>query len=186
MSISLKLELVKPIPISNLLSEIGEALRAILGLKFDPVITAEVVSTKETAALQSFQIEAGAEDVKIGIAGEPETVTVYPFTVPVSPYAAPPYTEPIPLESIKDKLLVGIYPETCGTPLELALAAAIAVSFSKHLESEIVDSIPFYTEGLYHTADNFLSHVKVDHQFDDYRVAAQRFYDRLPKALGQS
>lgn len=186
MSVSLKLELVKPVPISALLPEISGALRTILGLTSDPVLTVEVVSDKEAVSPQSFQIESGAEDVKIGIAGEPEAVTVYPFTIQVSPYAVPPYTEPIPLKSIKDKLLVGLYPESCRTPLELALAAAIAVSFSKYLGSEIVDPIPFYTEGVYHTADNFLSHIKVDRQFDDYRVAAQRFYDRLPKARGQS
>ena len=186
MSISLKLELVKPIPVTALLSEISGALRTILGLVFDPVISAEVVSTPGAMPAQSFQIKLGAEDVKIKIAGEPEAVTVYPFTVPVSSYAVPPYTEPITLESIRDKLLVGLFSETCRTPLELALVASIAVSFSKYLESEIVDPIPFYTEGLYHTADGFLNTIKVDRQFDSYRLAAQRFYDRLPKARGQS
>jgi hypothetical protein len=183
MSVSLKLELVKPLDVGSLLPEIGSILMVMLGLTFDPVIRAETMAGQAIIPLQVPDIKSEAGDIKIKIVGEPETVTVYPFSVPFSPYAGPPYTEPIPLESIIDKIMVGIYPETCRTPLELALAAAIAVSFGRYLESEIVDPIPFFTRDLYPQADSFLSQIKVSRQFDDYRLAAQEFYDNLPKAM---
>jgi hypothetical protein len=182
MSVSLKLELVKPIDVGSLMPEIGSILKALLGLTFDPVIRTETMAGQETISLQTPHIESGTGDIRINIVGEPEAVTVYPFTVPFSPYAGPPYTEPIPPESIIDKLMIGIYPDTCRTPLELALAAAIAVAFGRHLGSEVVDPIPFFTKDLFHPANSFFSQVKVDRQFDNYRTAAQEFYDNLPKA----
>lgn len=166
MSIALDLKLTKSIPINRVLPEAGKALQVMLGLTFTPIMTAEMV-TDGKALSNADVIEPSSGVIAIRIVNEPEVATVHPFT----------------LDFPDEKTYVAVSLQTWRTPLEAALVAAVAIAFGRYLRGEINDSASFYSAVLSQSATELMERLKLNKSFDDQRLAAQEFYDSLPKAM---
>jgi hypothetical protein len=170
--VSLNLKLVKPLAISTLIAETSSALQEILRLSFTPIIVAEEYVNQKRIPLRSEEVRSDSGMLFLEILNEPEVVSIVTFEV----------EHPL-LSDEEQGAFIGISANTWRTPLEDALAAAVAVAFARKLGTVIEDNACVYSPVLSQSAESFIDAVKVKEPFDDYRVAAQRFYEALPQAL---
>lgn len=168
MSIALVLELTNSIPINQVLPIVSNALRGILSLTFTPVVVAEKISSGE-AVLDTDLIEPSSEMIAFKIVNEPEVATTHAYI----------------LDYPEEKTHVAVSLQRWRTPLESALVAAVAIAFGEFLKEEIYDSASFYSTVPSQSATELLERLKLNKNFDDYRFAAQEFYNSLPKAMAR-
>jgi hypothetical protein len=169
MSISLTLKLVTPLPIGAMLPKIGVALQEVLRLSETPLIIAEGYVNRIRSPLRSDTLSLGSGTIFFEIINEPEiaSVVVYEIQHPL-------------LSNEEQGVFTSVHVSSFRTPLEYALVAAVAASFSRELDTPVIDNRPFFTEVLSQSADSFVEAIKVKDVFEDYRLAAQAFYSLLP------
>ena len=173
MSISLTVKLVKPIVISAVLPKIGAALREVLGLSFTPTIVAEEYVSRARVPLRSDTISLESGMIFFEVANEPEIASVVTYQ-----------TEHPLLSSEEQGVFTGVEVGSQRSPLEYALAAAVAAAFGRESGAPVDDYVPFFSEALSQSPDSFINAIRVGGAFDDYRVAAQTFYESLPRNVG--
>lgn len=169
--LSLTLKLQRPLLIQPLLVEIGTALQEILGLTFIPVIVAEEYLNWTRIPLQSDELRLDSNMIFFEISNESEIVSVNTYAI----------KEPL-LSDEEQGIFVSIAAEIRRTPLEVALAASVAVTFGRELGNPIQDLATFYTPVLSQSGESFINAIKVREPFDDYHLAAKTFYDALLRA----
>lgn len=170
MSVDLSIKLVAPVSIQDSLSKIGEGLRDVLGLSGSPVIGAESYVNGVRHSLTQTMIAPEGSASLFRIEREPELVNVGTYFV----------EQPL-LASDEQGSHIYVNVGSERSPLEYALAAAIAATFARELGTPVIDNTPFYTEVMSQSAETFISRIRVTGEFCDYRAAAKVFYERLPK-----
>ncbi|MDT4966684.1 MAG: hypothetical protein QOJ64_1421 [Acidobacteriota bacterium] len=165
MSISLAVKVTKPILISRLLTNTGEVLAEILGLSFTPSLEANEYVNQEWVTATSEDLTADSNFIGIKIAGEPETAPMF-----VSNHD---WTHAGEVGRGEFAIV-----DVGGgrTPLDFAIAAAVAAAIGRAHRSEIEDYLPYFTPLLEQSADDFVAAIKVRDKFDDYRQAASVFH----------
>jgi hypothetical protein len=158
MSTLIYVEQARPIQIDVLLSESSKAIRSILGLSFDPELSAKFRWKTERPMPETYWLDQGFEDISIQLQGESADVTVS--------------------ESAADAAVV-VSPNMWRTVLEYALAAAVAIALAKYSGGEISDSASAYTKVYRQMADKFTQSIKVEGTYDNIKDAAQAFAVRL-------
>jgi hypothetical protein len=166
MSIAIDLELKNNIPIGPVLPEVGKALQEILALTYIPVIIAEF-SVKNEPLIDSYLIEPSSELIAVKIENEPEIATIITYTMDY------------PIEESRVAVSFCSY----RTPLEVALVAAVAIALGRFLKEDIYDSSLFYQTVLNQSAARLAENLRLEGSFDDYKLAAQELYNKLPKAM---
>jgi len=136
MSISIRVEKVIPIEVGLILPKVSEIVRFILGLTFNPALTAVELSEPERVLLDSYCIEPAIDDV-IGIKSVEDQAIVS-----------------VSLYKIKQYAYVSPYERR--TEFAYALAAAVAVALARHSSSVITDSALAYTEEFSQSPDEFV------------------------------
>lgn len=168
--LSLVLKQKRPLIIGETLrEEIGGALQEMLGLVSRPTIVSKEYVKGAHVPTESYELSPISNRILIEIVGQPESATVTTYEV----------DEPS-LPDDEQGAFVSVSPATMRTPLEAALAASVALVFGRELGSEIGDPPTFYTSRLNQSPDSFIKAVKISGTFDDYRVAADEFYGKLP------
>lgn len=173
MSIDLNLKLTRPVEIDPLLPQISTFLRVILGQVNIPNISAvgydhdnEVFVPLKSRVID---LSSGESLFKIDIDDEPEIVGVGVVQI-----------EHPQLSDEEQGLFVYVNSGSQRTPLEFALMAAVAAAISYHLDTPVIDDRPFFTDIESQSANEFVDTIKVKGLFEDYRIAAQCFYESLP------
>lgn len=174
MSIDLNLKLTRPVEIDPLLPQISTFLRVILGQANIPNISAVGYDhdNEMFVPLKSRVIDLSSDTIffKIDIDDEPEIANVGVVQI-----------EHPQLSDEEQGLLVYVNSGSQRTPLEFALVAAVAAAIGYHLDTPVIDDMPFFTTGIDgQSANEFVNAIKVKGIFDDYRTAAQSFYESLP------
>lgn len=171
--LSLVLKQKRPLIIEGTLrEEIGTALQEMLGLVSRPTIVAKEYVRGTHVRVESYELSPASNRILFEIIGEPESATITTYEV----------DEPLLLSDDEQGSFVSVSPATMRTPLEAALAAAVALVFGRKLGSEIEDSATFYTCEMHQWPESFFNAVRVSRKFDDYRAAADEFYGKLPVA----
>lgn len=170
MSISLSVKLTKPMLISAVLPDVIGALQEILGLSFRPIVKAKGFLNRERVPLQSDVVDQKSTMILFEIVDERAVVGV-------SVYRRDSDHDPGGEEGVFATIDVSAW----RSPLEYALAAAVAVAFGHQCDTMIMDYMPFYTRRFSQSADKFVKAIKVEATFTDYQTAGQAFYDSLPK-----
>jgi len=170
MSISLSVKLTKPMFISAVLPDVVEALQEILGLSFRPSVIAEHFLNRKRVPLQSNVIDQESKMILFEIINERAVVSI-------SVYRRDLDHEP----GEEGGVFATIDVSAWRSPLEYALAAAVAAAFGHQCNTMITDYMPFYTRRFNQSADRFVNSIKVEGTFTDYQTAGQVFYDSLPK-----
>jgi|SRR5215213_205035 len=168
MSIGLVVKLTHSVPVEEVLSEIGRTLKEILGLSFIPQVVAEEYSNREWGPLRAAVIAYSSSIIGFTIIGEPETAAV--FT-----HVRNGGDRPIEEQGI----FVTVEVAGIRTPLAFALVAAIAITIGRECTTEITDNMPFFSKNFDQSAESFVTNIKLDGYYDDYRAAAQNFYFEL-------
>ena len=170
MSVDLDVNLREPVAFSIVLPKVATTVREILGLSFIPQIVAEDYVSRIRVPLSSEKLCHGSSEVLIGIPGEPETASVGTYLI----------DEP-QLPRAEQGVYAYVNVSWERSPLEYALAAAFAVTLGRELGVPVIDDACFYTSALSLGANEFIDVIRVGEVYDDYRVAAQVFYDALPR-----
>lgn len=169
MSIGLVVQMTHPIVIRELLPKIGVALQEILALSFRPEILGQEYADRKWGPLQSDHITAASRLIGFEVRGESEIVAVCAHVRGGD-------------HRTRDEhgIFMGIEVVGQRTPLEFALTAAVAIAVGRQCRADVTDNMPFFSVTFDQPADTFASSIKLQGVFDDYRVAAQVFYDSLP------
>jgi len=173
MSIDLNLKLTRPVEIDPLLPQISTFLRVILGQANIPNISAVGYdyNNEMFVPLKSSVIDLSSDTIffKVDIDDEPEIANVGVIQI-----------DQPELSDEEQGFFVYVNSGSQRTPLEFALMAAVAAAIGYHLDTPVIDDRPFFTDIESQSANEFVNAIKVKALFDDYRMAAQSFYESLP------
>ncbi len=160
MSILIRVEKVDPVEIQLILPDISKVLGKLLGLVFDPELTAgDRFEMRETLSV-TYRLEPGNTDDLIGIAVKEEQAVVSVSTTPQQKF-------------------VYVSPDGWRTPLEYALAAAVVIALAEYSDSEISDSALAFTKVFSQSANDFAQRLQANKIFYNINEAADEFFVHL-------
>jgi hypothetical protein len=167
MPVSLRVKISGPINLSSLLPKVSATLAEILGLPYAPEIVAE-----EYVGGQLKRV--GSETISCKDGG-----TVF-LRIPEGADNASLfcYERQIEHETGEESLPLAVIEVGSGrTPVDFAIAAAVAAALARENNTDVVDDMPFFTEEFEQPADRFIEGVRVKGLFNDYRTAAEAFFE---------
>lgn len=176
MSVVLLVRLKHALAVADLERASSAALRGLLNLECEPVVSAGFDETDKSGQISDRVLTGSSRRVICSVERHAEEVVVSPFTVPVQSQ-----TDGDSLSFVdQDYISVGWHFKK--TALSWALVAAVAIGAAKSEDSEIEDNSGFFSTENVQRADDFLSRISLPTSHSDAQVAADAFYVRLPKS----
>lgn len=164
---SLRVRIGGPLSLTSLLPKVSASLREILGLLYTPVVVANLLADKGLNQVESETISTEhVGRVFFMISGEPDNACLFC------------YERRIQHETQEEPVALAVIEVGSGrTPLDFAIAAAVAAALARENSAGVVDDMPFFTERFEQSADEFVDTIKVPGIFNDYQPAARVFFE---------
>lgn len=176
MSVGLKTKITAAIELDDLILDSRCALQEMLNVPIVPkLMAAQFVDKKWRTLDRPQQLRTASPIVGLSIKGAPEMAVVCVYERTSDRFPQPDWSP----EELGEIASV----EVCGirTGLSFALVGAISLAIARRCGGLIADEIGFYTSLFDSSADDFLRLTRVQERMDDYRKAANRFEQQLPK-----
>jgi hypothetical protein len=175
MSVALLVRLKHSLPLNEVGPAASLALRELLNLDRDPVVSARFDPDRRGGELTGLVTENSSR-VICALSGYEERVRIMPFVVPVQiPTSDGSY-------SFTDQSYLSIDWLFNKTPLCWALVAAAAVGTARKLGSEVEDNASFFSNIITQDPDDFCRSLKIPTQQVKVEVAAEMLYAKMPKS----
>jgi hypothetical protein len=191
MSVSLSVWLKRPLTLIEIKSSASVALRELLNLDRDPLVSARIDMSPRS---DDFSTELLGENSKhivcsggvlsgsfkrafCSVEEHEEQVRIRAYSVPVQvPTADGSYL-------FADQIMATIEWYRLKTPLCFALSAGVTLGLARLLDSEIIDTAAYFTISIESAPDDFCRTLRLSTRQADLKSAAEAFYARMSKSI---
>jgi hypothetical protein len=169
MSTDLSVKLNRPIETGRLVRTAETTMRELLALLYTPTLNIKRVEAGIRHIVTSELIEKKQMFV-VGMEGHREEVAVVVHEIPQHPS--------IPEDEVG--LWTGVTVGAMRTPLEYAMAAAVAIALAREVKADVIDDALLWNRIEAQKPDDFLKAIKVCGEFEDIHSAAEAMYTAAP------
>lgn len=176
MSVTLLVNLNRPIPLSEIEEVVSSALGELLNLDRNPDIKASIDESDRGGTPSENVLTATSNRVLCFVPGHDEIATVTPMTVPVQTATADGSY------AFSEQACLSVAWHFKKSPLCWALVGAVALGIARSQGSEIEDNSGFFTIANVQSPEEFCQMLRVPTGQTDLESAAEALYSKMPKS----
>ena len=177
MSVSLFVELRRPLLPLEVASGTATALQELLALEHTPVVHADFDVTDTIGDVHAEVVSITSRRLLVSLQGHEEQVCVSPLIIPYrSQQSDGAYL-------FADRNYVSVAWQHQRTPLSCAIVAAVALAIARTQGAIIEDNAGFFTFDTCPSAENFCHSLRLTTRYSEVVAASEDLYHRMPKSI---